>query len=347
MNPKITAIMVIGLFVGAGALVWFAGGGRLPDPLAIIQGYGGMNAMFTGVTGPYDSESDYLVDKVVTEAYATYDPAGRLYDPTGIKAEIQAAINIVKTEPLDPVSKSTINETAKTNTTETVAVNRVFCDLGLTIRTAGTGLGVLNDIIFTIQVEENSRNIFPGATDSICYILLVETQEAAEVTGWMDVTPASGGYVFPLTTVKTVPVPEWITASGYSGLLSDLKIVSFEVKIENTAPASFLLVKTAEAQAVLDIHIQVLQFGYWKVVKPYTPWVGPPTIDPWKWLSDLFAAIGQFLAVIMGVIVTIVILVKVKRPRLAIVAVVILWVALAFFLGMLDPFLLGLGGAGG
>jgi len=349
MNPKITAIMVIGLFVGAGALVWFAGGGRLPDPLAIIQGYGGMNAETTDVIasnydesyGPYGSH----IHKTVLPTSASFDVDANYvleaFDPTGVKMEISGALNVLSREVIDTVSKWEVDETAHTNTTKTVQVNKVKCSMGVGINTFGYGVAAINNVVFTVRLSENSVNVFQGADDSIAYILLVETIDKAKLNNIIDVVPLGTGYTFPLDTVKSVPAPAWITEAGYSGQLSDLKVVQFQITVVTAQPLSFAGVKTYESSAELQIGVDVLQFGFWKQVKDYNPY-GLPDWGPLQWLYDLLVAIGAFLAIIIGVVITVVILVKVKRPRLAIVAVVILWAALAFFLGWLDPFLGGL-----
>jgi len=211
--------------------------------------------------------------------------------------------------------------------------------MGVSVRTDGTGLATVKDVKFWIKLTENSYSVFQDADESAACILEVRTYDDAyeSDSSLVDVKPMSTGYSFPLTTIATSPVPEWMVDSGYTGNLNNFKSVKFAVEVVEMTPSSFFLNLRNEVQAEWFIEIDVLLFGYWEVVSPYVEFGGGGSDAP-DLLAQLLAFLLQTSWIIGGFIIMVAVL-YFAPGRYKVIGPVVFVVFLLMGLGVFEVFL--------
>lgn len=292
-------------------------------PTFMISGYDGPVASVEKIDHTYDQEytgtgmAEY-VNPTEAAVYPTVTDLADIFVSTGLRIEIMALPNILTSEVIDTIEQSISVETGTgTNdlgerytdyeiTNKTWEVKRVECSMEVTVRTYSGGLAdVYGDVVFWIQLEDNTNSIFSTADESIAFFVNVYTRDAIEKTGAMDVVPSAGGYDFDLTSIESTPVPQWVIDSGYTTKSNLFRTVQFPLKVLSGAPylgvVPFVdLGRRYESSATWDIGIDVTLIGEWKQVKTTRVWKSgvdePESLD---WLVP-------YIVILVGLICTVV-----------------------------------------
>ncbi len=330
-------------------------------PMAII-GYDGPVASIVGIDHTYDDvglEGTIVEQVYPTDAYLYPDlpDIGDLIVPTGLRAEIMAALNIIDTVALEPIIRSD-SEEVDTGTVDGVdyvdyeitnttwEVSRIECQMSVTVYTYNGGLkDIHGDVIFWIQIENNPFSIFSTADESFAFFVNTYTRDKAVITGDMNVVPTSSGFDFDSVSVvmDSTRVPQWIIDSGYTTNAELFTTIKFPLKILSAKPYLGLvpfvdLGVRYESTATWDIGVDVILIGVWEQVKTTRVWESG-AITPgglFDWFFELLAAIGAFLWVGIGLVGTIFIIMKVKKPMFVGVGLLILWGIILWQLGVFN-----------
>lgn len=319
-----------------GILAVMVGGVVLPfmsGPPLLIHGYDGPVAKIVDIEHDYPSGINPAVTVTATHA-EVYPQTAELFDAfvaCGLRMEIQAAPNVISQEVIDTLTRSDIDKEAETNTTTTVEVKRVRCDMRVHITTYQGGLASAFDTTFWIQVEDNAHSIFTNADNNIVWIAHIYTREVAIERGSMEFIPTSKGYTFPLTTVSKHPVPQWLINAGYQSEGELFEVVKFPIQILSGVPVFSFPITRTESSVSFDIGFACILVGEWKEVHPYLEggWPEPP-----DFLADLIAFLVLFAWIIVGFISTILVLRYVPDPKMKLLAVGIVWVVLIVIFGV-------------
>lgn len=328
---KTKAVIVILLIISVGLFVsLFPYKGRNPitimgydGPVAEIvdmeDGYGDIH-YFQGIGFP-------TMRSVTTAAASVYPSTPDLIDlmvPSGLKMELQAAPNVISYEALDDIEIKEEDTAKEETTTHTIKQQIAKCDMSLTVTTYQGGLADAPTTTFWIQISENAYSVFTDSADGIAYILMAYTLEIPTKIGDIDTTPSAKGFVFPLTSVETEESPAWVR-DYYTESIDEFRVVKFPLTVGRGHAT--VGIPRAESSMTFLIGIDILLLGYWKVVHAYLEWEWP---DFW---GNLFDALIWAFWLIVGVIATVLLLIKVKEPRMKIVSILVLWAILAFPLG--------------
>jgi len=273
---------IIGLVL---LLVWSPPG----DQLSVITGYDGIIATISDI---YYGESIGTGQIFKNATSAGVDPCRGIFDdPTGVRAEIQGGVSVLDYEPRDPVTRTTQNPDG-TITSERVEVQIAHCQMGVTIKTYGGGIGAIRDVVFTIRLRENDFSVFTDANATFAYILEVYTKDMPRLTGDIDVVPVSAGYSFPMETVSTEPTPAWLRDAGYTEVLGALKVVEFSITVKSAMPSSLMGLFRTEAMAVYTIGVDVLVAGHWEYTRA-RDWNATPPQNVFDVLWNGLGQLGQ------------------------------------------------------
>ena len=316
-------VVLILLFGGIGFLTLSTG--------PMIHGYDGPVATITEIEHIYPSGINPVVE--VTPAHASVYPQTAdfldLAVACGLRMEIQAAPNVINQEVIETLTRSVLDAEAKTNTTITVEVKKVHCDMTVTVSTYNGGLASCFDTTFWIQVEDNAYSIFTNADENLVYVPHIYTRDLPVERGSMEFIPTSSGWTFPPTTVSTHEVPQWVRDSGYQPSGQLFEVVKFPIRILSGVPSYGWFVRT-ESSVTFDIGFDVILIGEWKQVHQYLEgdWPDPDSEDP-MWL------IITILLSIVGVAGTVFIVVRLGgrfHPILLLLFVAVCWIPLALWL---------------
>jgi len=332
--------VVLGILVLVVSII-YVGTGFKPASSVPIMGYDGITSEFVDIEHGYTDASESISITSASMRPKTVLDNGmisNLLTPTGLRAELgQPSVIGSRLDWSDMI----IVEDETTSTRKTWEAHIIQAQMGVTIRTDGIGVATVNNVIFWIQLEENSYSVFTDATESIAFIIEVYTYDEATESNidLIDVDPASGSYTIPPTTVETEPIPPWIAESGYTGNLQNFKKIKFPLKVLEATPGHILGWARTETQVTFHLQIDILLFGYWEVVSEFKKWIEPDIPDL---IADLLAFIIQFLGLIIGLVCTIVILWKVPDYRIKAVGIIVVWAIVGWQLGWLDMLLAGL-----
>jgi len=321
-------------------LVVMVGGVVLPlmyKPL-LIHGYDGPVAKIVDIDAPdYGEGVNENYREVVNPTHAEVYLAGLEIlgplAPCGLRMEIQAAPNVIEpeTKVIDTLTRHVIDKVAGTNTTITVEVKRVRCDMTVAVLTYQGGLASCYGATFWIQVADNAHSVFTNADNNIVWIAHIYTREPAVEQGSMEFIPTMGGSTFELTTVSKHPVPQWLIDSGYQPEGELFEVVKFPIQILSGCPSySFPGVRT-ESSVEFDIGFDVILIGEWKEVHPYLEGGLP---DPPDLLGDLIAFLTLFFWVALGFIATILIFRFVPDMKMKLIATAVVWIVLLAIYGI-------------
>ena len=323
---------LIALGIVALLIVVFVGG-RMSS--LVIHGYDGPVATIVDIDAPdYGEGANENYRELVTDTHAHVyldglDPIG-IFAPCGLRMEIQAAPNVISSEIIDTLTRNVIDTVAKTNTTTTVEVQRVRCDMQVHVTTYEGGLASCYGATVWIQVEENAYSIFSNADNNIAWIAHIYTRDAATEIGSMEFIPTSAGYTFPLTTVSKHTVPQWLRDSGYSASGELFEVVKFPIEILSGVPYLGWITRH-ESSISFDIGFDVILVGEWKEVHPYLEggWPDPTELDPtWLIITILLSIVG-----VAGSVLIVVRLGGRFHPVLLFIFVALTWVPLILWLG--------------
>jgi len=342
MRKIITVLAILALLLG---FAYVAGVGYHPSSSAPITGYDGITSEFVDIEHGYtDATQSISITSASMRPKTVLDNGliSNLLTPTGLRAELQQpSVFGSRLDWSDTIRETTKDLGSYTTLQKTWEAHIVQAQMGVTIRTDGVGVATVNNVIFWIQLEENSYSVFTDATESIAFIIEVYTYDEATESNvdLIDVDPASGSYTIPLTSVETEPIPSWITESGYTGALQNFKKVNFPLKVIEATPGHVLGWARTETQVTFHLQMDILLFGYWEVVSEFKEWIEPDLPDP---IADLIEFIIQFLGLIIGLVCTIVILWKVPDWRVKAVGIIFVWALVGWQLGWLDLLIAGL-----
>ena len=329
--------LVVGVMILLlGGIVWIFG--SLSIKPMVIMGYDGPVATIDRIEHTYPSNLNLLSTSNIGTSAQVDTGTNDLLDaftPAGVRCEINSAPRVLSTDETDEISRSVIDEEAGTNTTTTVVVHKVKCEMGLTLSTFKGGLQSLYKTTFWIHLSENSFSVFTDADESTAFIVFVETTSLPNIVGSFSSDPQGSGSPVDLTSVGSYEVEQWIIDAGYTSNLNYFKEVEFPVSALDGAPTSVLGIGRTESSATLTFTIDVWLFGEWEQVADYTPWEWP---EP----PDLFAILASFMWYIAGIVITGLAVWKLKGKTL--VAVLIgTWVLVLWMSGVI-PDLLGASG---
>jgi len=301
----------------------------------LIHGYDGPVAKIVEIDHRYQPLANVGPYENVEDTHAEVYPASPdwldLMTPAGLRMEIQAAPNVISQEVIDTLTRSDIDKEAKTNTTTTVEVKRVRCDMQVHITTYQGGLASVLDTTFWIKVEDNAHSVFTNAENNIVWIAHIYTREAATERGSMEFIPTSAGYTFPLTTVSRHPVPQWLTDAGYQPEGELFEVVKFPIQILSGVPVFSFPVTRTESSVSFDIGFDCILVGEWKEVHPYLEGGWPEVPD---FLADLIAFLVLFFWGVLGFAATIMIFRFVPDMKMKLLATGIVWAVLIIIYGV-------------
>lgn len=334
------------LLIGVLAMIGIAAFLVVANPLGLsvvtVHGYEGPVAAINSIEDPFEATTyGVTIDNRGTSATAVPTDDYKvpiINGPTGTRIEINGAPAVISDEVIDKINRTWVSGDKRY--TDIVEIHKTRCRMDAKVQSYLGGFAPSGPWTYWVQIEENHQAVFRGANESIAFILMVRTADYAKSYGYVEPDPSSGGYVIPFTTVQQAPVPDWITDSGYSGQLSNCKSVKFPLTVLTITPqAGVLWLTRTESHTTWQIEVDVLVFGHWSYIVDYKPWTEPP--DPWDWLWDLFASIGMAVWLLIGVIGSLLILLRVKDPRILAVGLIMLWAVLAVPLGWWDLLLSG------
>ena len=332
-------ILVIGAVVGVIVLLL---GVFLAIPTTrrnfAITGYDGPVGGFVDVEWDFVQEQDFEAGAAV-KIVAPTDAQIYLVTPdwmdilicTGLRAEMQVVPNVLSQEVIDTISKSVLDEEAETNTTTTVEIWKAKCNLGLTVETWEGGLAQIKDVTFWLELQDNADSIFSSATDRYAYIVEVYNRNQVLKEGSMTVVPTAQGAGFVPTTITEEEVPQWLIDAGYQASGSQMTHIKIPIKILSAVPIQSGNVRL-ESYTTWDIGFDVIMTAKWVHVSDYKEWGWPELPDFWGTLLD---AIAQFAWYIAGIVVSIVVILKVKDPRYIALLLGIMWLVVLWQTGAL------------
>jgi len=320
------------LLVGA---VYLLGISFMPKDRLVITAYDGPVASMSRIEHKYPTSGGTIVETVSVNYASVYPDVPDIFDigiPSGLKCEINTAPNVGTYEEIDTISKFTIDDAAKTNTSENVAVQKVKGTMGIKISTSFGGLADAYDTKFWIKLQENDFSVFQGVDDSYAAFLEVYTIDPPNIYGDLDVVPSAGGANIPMEPLGEQPqTPEWI--SRIYGGVENLRIVEFPIEVLR-GHAAFGIPSRSEAYADYVIGFDVLLFGYWKQTHDYRKWdAGIP--DFW---GDLIATLASFMWYVAGIVLSALAIWKLKGRQLILVLAIV-WVLVLWMSGFLPDLL--------
>jgi len=319
----VVVILALVLMGGIGLLTLTTG--------PLIHGYDGPVAAITEVEHDYPSGIYPAV--VVTPTHAEVYPQTAeitdLFVASGLRCEIMGAPNVGTSEVIDEVVKSVIDKEAKTNTTTTVQVQKVKCQMSVTAATYRGGLASVFGTTFWIQVEENAYSIFSNADNNIAYIVNIFNAEVPQERGNMEYVGMAKGYNFPITSVSKHPVPQWLIDAGYQPAGELFEVVKFPIEIMSGCPY-FELITRVESDITFTIGIDVILIGEWVQIKDWIDWELPEPEDQiWLIVVILLAVVG-----VAGTVLIVVRLGGKFHPVLLFIFVAVCWVPLILWIGL-------------
>ena len=324
MNTRLVALGIIALILVLLFGSLFGG--------FIVSGYGGIASKVHSVEHQY---SPRYVDVVIGEQVATIHPNS--FGPigaTGLRLELGTPMytgdDVWYTETI--IEKDVYEDGDELE--REWAVHIAYFDLSFTVRTdKGAGALAITDVTFWIELQENQFDVFTAPDAVEAFILQVTTIEpiATNDVGLVDVTPGSSGFSFDLTPMDSEPIPDWMSDSGYQGLLSELKHVRFSVHVNSMAPQ--LLGPT---QATWTCEVNALVFGYWEKYSPYYGWEPPPVFNLFGFLDDIFAGLSLIIGLAVGIILSIAIIKFIPDKRIATIILVCAWAVIVLMFGFLE-----------
>jgi len=298
----------------------------------LIHGYDGPVAHLVEVEHEYPSGINPTV--TVTPTYASVEPRA-IIEPLepliacGLRCEIMAAPNVGDSEVIDTLTRSVIDKEAGTNTTTTVQVQRIKCQMSVTVVTYGGGMASAYPTIFWIQVEENAYSIFSNADNNLAYIVNIFNAEVPQERGNMEYVGIAKGYNFPPTTVSKHPVPQWVIDAGYQPAGELFEVVKFPIEILSGCPYLEWITRV-ESDITFTIGIDVTLIGEWVQVKDWIDWELPdPTDQMWLIVLILLALVG-----VVGSVFIIVRLGGRFHPILLLFFVAVCWIPLILWVSM-------------
>lgn len=339
-------ILVLGvLFLILGGVVGFYAiiNVMLPKGPLVITAYDGPIATMNRIDDSYPDGGSYPIVREVGVSHALVYPDSfdgwDLGTSSGLKCEINAAPNVIDFEPIDTISELDVDADAKTNTSESLAVQIVKGTMGVKIQTYSGGTADCYPTTFWIKLSENDFSVFQGVEESYAAFIDVYTVGAPVVYGDLDIQPSTGGSNIDMEPLGVQPpTPEWI--SRLYGGVENLRIVEFPLIVHRGHAEPGLIITTrAEAYADFTIGFDVILFGYWTQVHDYREWdAGIP--DFW---GDLYVAVVAFMWYFAGIVVTGLAIWKLKGKTL--IAVLIgTWVLVLWMSGFFDSILGASGG---
>ena len=318
------------------ALVLMGGIGLLTlNPAPLIHGYDGPVAQIVDIDAPdYGEGVNENYREVVTPTHAeVYLDIMDILDtltPCGLRVEIMGAPNVGTSEVIDEISRSVIDKEAKTNTTTMVQVQRIKCQMSVTVATYRGGLASTPGATFWIQVEENAYSIFSNADNNLAYVTAIFNAEVPQERGSMEYVGIAKGYNFPPTTVSKHPMPQWVIDAGYQPTGELFEVVKFPIEIMSGVPTYEWLVRT-ESDVTFTIGIDVTLIGEWVQVKDWIDWELPEPDDIDIWLIVLI------LLALVGVVGSVFIIVRLGgrfHPILLLFFVAVCWIPLVLWVSM-------------
>ena len=344
MNTKALGIIVLVVAAGLGVAFVAPVVNHSLISADIMSGYSGLEARMLGVDIPidyktvtYSAISNKIILDVNLASAASWIEAN---DPTGLTVSIsQPQQYQVGT----PVQTATVNSRFE-NETGNYTVSKYFkstiitMQMSIEFQTSGWGLEFIRSLTYWIQLQQNPNTVFQKANSSFAAILDVVTHDIPTTNGgtWT-ISPDASGFDLPLTSLSTVPVPEWVSQMNYTDTISNLAIVKFPVSVVKAAPSSTFGGWRVDGDLLLKLDIDVLLLGEWIQVRPWhATELPPPPPNP-------FAAVGAALMVLFGLVVTIALLVKVPDPKFKVVGLVIVWLVIAWWLGWINALIGAMG----
>ncbi|MBD3407029.1 MAG: hypothetical protein GF411_13000 [Candidatus Lokiarchaeota archaeon] len=313
----VVAILVIALVASVGVIA-IVGINSLQEGNILVTGYDGIIGEITHI-----DRNDYNAEFSTNGQNAQIDPiyeGGLSKDPTGLKIEVDSAIDVVEVlKTYEPIYDESNNPDGVTKDIKEWQFKKYYCEMGVTIETFGTGIDPIKNIVFTVQIYENDFSLFTDADDN--YVSLIEVYNAEAVptpeAGSLEVLPASQSAPYVLDPIDTDPVPAWLEDSGFNeATFSQNQAVEIEIKVVEAYPDVVPVFGwRTDPQVSYDIGLDVLVAGYWveTVDRDYTP---PEPDKPRDPFGDLLGGISDFLndisaGVIIPVVIAIVVVVLV------------------------------------
>ena len=334
MNRNLVYIIVGLVLIGLLLVVFFP----LVGFKFAITGYDGPVGGFTGEIEWPDKDivdPSLIIEEVNPTFAMIYPNVADIFDvfiPCGLRAELQAVPNVITQEVIDTVYKSVVDETAGTNTTTTVEIVKAKCNFGVTISTYSGGLDEIEDVTFWIELQDNADSIFSSAEDRYAYFVEFYTRSLAVGQGYMTVVPSAQGANFVPVSIEKEDVPQWLLDAGYTTSASQFVHVKIPLRVLSAVPFLSGLVRE-ESYVTWDIGFDVILTGMWEHVADLKDWDWPEIPDFWGLLLD---AIGQFLWYIAGIVLSIVVIAKVRDPRFIAVLLGIIWLLVLWQVGVFD-----------
>jgi len=342
-RARIGAVIIIGIIIIAVFVPLLIG---LLNPYAIVHGYDGPVATVHSVEQDYRGGDPSLFPNLIvyegtTSAWVDPNTADVLdaVVPCGVKVTFQGAPVVYASEIIDNVTEVVVDDVTKTNKTKTWVVQEVELRMGATVETYKGGIQDSPGATFWVQLTENEFSVFSGVTDSIGYFIEIVSHERSDKTGSIEVLGEDQGYNYEIVPLEEVEVPQFIIDGGYTESAKYFNKVRFPIELVRAAPTTIIGAAREESRLDLHISIMVLLFGYWERTVKYIEWLGAEDPTGWAWLDDLLAGITKFLWLIVGVIGTIIVVMKVKNPRYVAVTLAILWSITLWQMGALDALL--------
>lgn len=357
MNKNLT-ILIVGLF----SIAMILGVALYPF---VVTGYDGITVRVNRVDSPADTiltigtqtvQSSW-VEQYNTSSAVVYPDTPDILDAfmsCGTHLTVQAVpgdagyqtLEMVTNETLATIVEANPNDALKTNETITWVVQEVTMRFGLTVETYRGGLLQTPMTTYWLKLSQNDYSVFNDADRSKVFFMQVYSYEPGEKVGVIEVDGEDQGFVFDMNSLGAGDIPQWILNSEYSGkydldTLQYLTDVEIPIVVREAAPTTIAGAIRQESKIDLHIEVRLLLFGQWVRTAPYVPWESADNPDPWQWLWDILGGIATLIMLGVGILLTIVVVIKVPNPYAKVLTVILIWVILAVPLGWYGLFLGG------
>jgi len=303
-----------------------------------IHSYDGPVATIESIDHSYPDTLSGPIEDVQLNAAYVIPGTPDLYDamnPAGLKVTIQSAPVLYETVLIDSIEKLEVDDTAKTNTSTLWEVHELEFRMGVTIETFAGGLLSAYGATFWIELLSNDDSIFSTADEQYACFVQVYTNQPSEIVGSIEIYGEDQGFSFDRTSLTTQNIPQEILDSGYTIATSSTGHIKFPIQVISATPSLFFSTRT-EAEAEMHISIMVILFGVWERLVPYVEWDNPVPPGWFDWIFALIPGIVMFVWFGIGIVATLLILLKVKNPTYVGVGLLILWGIILWQLGVFD-----------
>ena len=316
-------------------------------PIISIHSYDGPVATIESVEHGYPDTLSGPIEDVQLNAAYVIPGTPDLYDvmnPCGLKFTIQSAPVLYETVLLDSIEKLEVDDTAKTNTSILWEVHELEFRMGVTIETFAGGLLSSYGATFWIELLSNDDSIFSTADESYACFVQVYTNQPSEIVGGIEIYGEDQGFTFDRTSLTTQSIPQEILDSGYTISTSSTGHIKFPIQVIAATPSLFLATRS-EAEAEMHISIMVILFGVWERLVPYVEWDNPVPPGLFDWIFALIPGIVMFVWFGIGIVATLLILLKVKNPKIVGIGLLVVWVIVLWQSGAFNQIIEILGGS--